>query len=52
MYHPSENVRRYVREYARKVKNQGTDHMQRWLIRLNNVIKREKLCKLSDTQRY
>ena len=40
--HPSRNVRMYVRDYAGKVKNQATDHMQRWLIGLNSVIKREK----------
>ena len=43
--HNSENVRKYVREYAVPVQTQATDHMQRWLIGLNNVIKREKLLK-------
>ena len=38
VYHQSENVRKYIREYAGSVKNQATDHIQRWLIGLNNVI--------------
>lgn len=50
--HPSKNVRLYVREYAGKVKNQATDHMQRWLIGLNSVIKREKSHGRNDIRRY
>ena len=43
--HNSKNVRQCVREYAVPVRTQATDHVQRWLIGLNNVIKREKLLK-------
>ena len=50
--HKSKNVRRYVREYATAVRSQATDHMQRWLIDLNNVTKREKLHEIDNIRRY
>lgn len=51
-FHKSKNVRRYVREYTTAVRSQATDQIQRWLIGLNNVTKREKLHEIDDIRRY